>query len=97
MSGSYDLTRTDQVKYHFDTQGRLLSILDRDGQGVSLAYDGNGRLATVTDGSGRVATFTHDANGMLTGVSLPDGRSVAYGYTGGALTSYTDARGKVWT
>lgn len=97
VAGGYDLTRADQVKQHFDSQGRLLSVLDRNGQGLTLAYGGDGKLATVTDAAGRVISFTHNASGLLTQITMPDTSSVSFGYTNGQLTSYTDQRAKVWT
>ncbi|MEA3078247.1 MAG: hypothetical protein QOF60_3155, partial [Actinomycetota bacterium] len=95
VTGGYDLATADQVHNRFDTSGRLLSIKDRAGLGVTLAYDGSGRLATATDAAARVFTFSYDAGGKLVGVAAPvaDGRSVSYGYTGNLLTSVTDVRG----
>jgi YD repeat-containing protein len=95
--GGYLLTRKDQVKYGFDANGRLLSIKDRNNQGLTMAYDGSGRLSTVTDASNRAATLTYNTSNQLTGISLPDGRSVSYGYTSGSLTSYTDPAARTWT
>jgi RHS repeat-associated protein len=97
VTGGYELVRHDSVRYRFDTQGRLTSIKDQNGQGVTLAYGANGTLSSATDAAGRVVSFAHDANSLLTGISLPDGRAVSYGYTNGLLTSVTDLRGKVWT
>jgi YD repeat-containing protein len=98
ITGGYELTRKDLVKYSFNSQGRLSAIVDRNGQGVSLSYGGDGKLATATDVAGRTFTFTHNATtGLLTNVSAPGGRSVGYGYTGGLLTSVTDVAGKTWT
>ena len=96
VSGGYDLVRVDQTKQHFDNQGRLLSDLDRNGQGLTLSYGADGKLASVIDAAGRTITFTH-TGGLLTGITMPDATSVSYGYTSGQLTSYTDQRGKVWT
>lgn len=96
VSGGYDLTRVDQTTQHFDSQGRLLSDLDRNGQGLTLSYGADGKLATVTDAAGQTISFTH-TNGLLTGITMPDSTSVSYGYANSQLTSYTDQRGKVWT
>jgi RHS repeat-associated protein len=96
VAGGYELVRTDQVVYRFSGQGRLLSIADRNGQGVTLGYDAAGRLSTITDAAGRVATVSHDAAGLVSDVATADGRRVAYAYTGGRLTSVTDVRGKTW-
>ncbi|MFY9578322.1 MAG: DUF6531 domain-containing protein [Gaiellaceae bacterium] len=92
VQGGYDLTRADQVKYHFDSQGRLTSMLDRNNQGLTLAYGGDGKLATVTDASNRTYTFTHNAclrHGRMEmfegecqpgdGMRLPEGGRVAAG------------------
>ena len=96
VSGGYELTRSDQVKYRFNTQGRLTSVKDRNQQGLTYAYDGSGQLATITDAAGRQIVFGYAA-GLLTTVSMADGRSVTYGYTNGRLTSVIDASTKTWT
>ena len=97
VGGGYELVRQDQVKYVFDSAGRLLSMKDRNNQGVTLAYDGQGRLATITDAAGKQVTVAHNASNLVGSVATQDGRSVSYGYTSGRLTSVTDARGKTWT
>jgi RHS repeat-associated protein len=96
VAGGYDLAQADQIVYHFNSQGRLASIVDRNNKGVTLTYGTDGTLAAVTDAAGRDTTFTH-TGGLLTAVALPDSSTVSYGYTNGVLTSYTDPRGKVWT
>jgi RHS repeat-associated protein len=95
--GGYQLVRNDQVTYLFDAQGRLMSMRDRNGQGVTLAYDSGGHLATITDTVGHVVTVTSNADGTLSKVAVPDGRSVSYGYTNGLLSSVTDPLGKKTT
>jgi RHS repeat-associated protein len=96
VAGGYELLRTDQVAYRFDPQGRLLSMVDRNGQGLTLAYDGGGRLTGITDADGRLTTLSYNASGLVSGVSAADERSVAYGYTDGRLSSFTDVRGELW-
>jgi RHS repeat-associated protein len=96
-AGGYELLRPDQVTYRFTAQGRLLSIKDRNHQGVTLAYDGQGRLTSVTDAAGRQATISYNPQNLVSQVQTQDGRDVGYGYTAGRLTSVTDVRGKTWT
>jgi RHS repeat-associated protein len=96
VSGDYELTLHDQELLTFNAQGRFLSQVDENGNGLTFAYDGNGRLSTVTDAAERVVTFTHDSSsGLLTEIELPDERTVSYAYTDGRLTSATDLRGGV--
>jgi RHS repeat-associated protein len=89
VSGAYQLLNNDQTKLRFDNSGRLLSIKDRNSEGVSLAYDASGNLQTVTDSVGRVVTFTPNPDGTVQKLTLPDGRVISYGYTAGRLTSAT--------
>ncbi len=89
----YVLVNNDQTHLAFDSNGRLVSIVDRNNKGVTLGYDGSGNLATVTDSVGRVVAFTPNADGTLAKLALPDGRTVSYGYANGRLTSVTDLRG----
>ncbi|MFN2468450.1 MAG: RHS repeat-associated core domain-containing protein [Gaiellaceae bacterium] len=96
IADGYTVVRHDQIVYRFDTAGKLLSIRDRNNQGVSLAYGVGGELATVTDSAGRTISFGYTSN-LLTQLSLPGGRTVAYGYTNGRLTTVTDVRGGTTT
>lgn len=88
----HELIRPDQARFAFDQQGRLVSLVDAQGRGVSLAYQ-EGRLASATDAAGRTVTFGYDADGRLAFARLPDGRQASYGYTGGLLSSATDPAG----
>ncbi len=90
---TYELLRRNQTRLRFDASGKLMSVKDRNGQGLSLAYDGSARLATITDSAGRTISFMHNPAGRLTQVSLPGGRSVGYSYTDGLLSGVTDLRG----
>ena len=56
VTGGYELTSNDQVRYRFDSGGRLTSVKDRHDQGLDYAYDGSGRLQTVTDAAAREIT-----------------------------------------
>jgi RHS repeat-associated protein len=95
VDGGYELVRPDQVRYRFDEAGRLSSTVDRNDQGLTLAYGAGGLLETVSDRAGRMVQFDHDEDGHLIGLRLPDGRQVAYAYTAGHLTSVTDSRGRI--
>lgn len=94
---SYQLKLKDGDGYVFDTDGKLTSIADRNGNQVALSYDASGDIDTLVDTAARSIDFAHDGAGHLTGETLPDGRAVSYGYTGGLLTSVTDVRGGTTT
>jgi RHS repeat-associated protein len=91
--GGWELTTPDQQRSTFDSTGRLLSITNTRGKGVSLAYNANGRLASITDAGGRTVTVTTVDPGRISKVQLPDGRSVSYNYTNDHLTKIVDPDG----
>ena len=86
----------DRRAYFFDASLQLTQILDEHGNMLTLTRSA-GRLVQVSDNFGRAIGFTYDAaTGRLTQAS--DGtRTVHYGYTGGVLTTFTDAATHVWT
>lgn len=92
IAGAFQLVRRDAVVYRFDSAGKLMSLLDRNGKGLTITRAGTA-ISSVTDAAGRTFTFTYDAAGVLAGITGPDGRVVGYGYTGIRLTSVTDLRG----
>jgi RHS repeat-associated protein len=77
--------------YRFDSQGRLTSLKDRNGQGLTFSH-ASGQLDAITDSGGRSIALSY-SGGLLSSVSLPGPRSVHYGYTNGRLTSVIDLRG----
>ncbi|MDQ3379530.1 MAG: DUF6531 domain-containing protein [Actinomycetota bacterium] len=92
VSGGYEVVTPRQAHHRFDAQGKLTSVKDRNGLGVTLTYDAQGKRSTLTDSAGRQVTFEYNAQSVLSRIALPDGRDVLYGYTNGRLTSATDLR-----
>ncbi len=94
---TYTLRLKDQTRYNFDINGRLASIVDRNGNTVALTYTG-GNLTTITDPSGRNFTLAYEASNHLLSVTDPSTRHVDFTYdASGRLTTVTDLRGKVTT
>ena len=56
---SFDLTQKDQTRYHFESNGRLTSTQDKNGNATTLTYDGQGRLTAVTQQTGRALALTY--------------------------------------
>ena len=82
---------------HFDDQGVLMDIFDRNGNRRAITRDANGRVSQVTDGLGRTLTFTYDGSGRLSQVT--DGFApVAFAYDAqDRLTSVVDQVGQTTT
>jgi len=86
----WSLVTNDQSHQTFDGNGRLTSMEDRNGQGVTLSYDASGYLTSITDSVGRqIGVSVNAASGHITSITLPgtttnasDLRSVTYSYDG---------------
>lgn len=99
--------RPDRTRYEFDATGRLLSIIDANGNELRHTYDTQGRLSLVyehgacspvTDSHCRAFRFTYpDANTVA--VADPSGRTTTYvlaGTTVKRLTEVHNPDGSVW-
>ena len=91
------------ITYAYDAAGRVETVTDDYQRQTTLTYGTDGLLDAVVDWAGRTVTLTHDANGGLDTVTRddPDGAGAQtapvtdYGYTGGLVTTITDAAGGV--
>jgi YD repeat-containing protein len=75
-----------------NSTGKLLAIVDRNGNTTQLSYDSLGRLVTVTDPASRHLYFGYGSGSYLTsGVTSDFGISVSYSYDGqGRLSQVTE-------
>lgn len=88
MSG-FTIRTTHGESFEFDSAGRLVRRVDRNGNAQTLAYDGSGRLQSVTDPAARALTFAYNGANHITTLTDFTGRTWTYGYTGPRLTQVT--------
>jgi RHS repeat-associated protein len=91
--GVYTLSKLDGTMYHFDQNGKLQDITDRDGHVLALHYNvpgREGRLDYVIDTVGRQINFTYSTScpTRISRITLPDNRYVEYTYGSACLLSY---------
>lgn len=80
----------------FDTDGRMATWTDTNGNTVVYSYNG-GRLQSVSDDSGHTLTLAYDGDHVMQ-VSDGTGRDTDYSYdAAGNLTSVTDCSGNTTT
>jgi RHS repeat-associated protein len=92
--GSLSLRDKHGTVRNFDATGKLMSIVDRNGNTLNLVYDSGGFLTTVTDASGRSVTFTKGADGRTASLTDPANRQFKFSYdNSGNLTSVSDPMG----
>lgn len=91
---NWTLTLKDGEQRLFDnTNGKLIAIIDRNGNTTQLTYDAVGRLTTVTDPASRHLYFSYASQTSLlvTSVTSDFGVSVSYSYDGqGRLLQVTE-------
>ena len=85
----YVYTLPDQTKLEFNSEGRLLKEVDRNGNAITLAYNTEKQLESATDGAGRKLTFKYTGGGQVESVTDPMGHTVKYAYESGNLKSVT--------
>ncbi|CBJ50363.2 RHS repeat domain-containing protein [Ralstonia solanacearum] len=74
----------------YSTNGKLLSIQERNGRTTTLTYNASNQLIKVTAATGRSLTFAYDAQGRIVSVTAPDGAITQYAYnTNGMLSTVT--------
>lgn len=79
-----------------NTSGKLIDIVDRNGNTTQLSYDSLGRLVTVTDPASRHLYFSYGtgSGSLVTGVTSDVGLSLSYSYDSqGRLVQYTKTDG----
>jgi RHS repeat-associated protein len=93
--GSFTLTTKNQTQLQFTSGGQLASIVDRNGNTMTLQYSG-GTLVTIIDTVGRAVSLTSDGSNRITALTDPAGRTVRYTYDAqGNLATATDPNGGV--
>jgi RHS repeat-associated protein len=93
-SGTFGLTTKSHVKYLFGSNGKLLSITDRNGNAITLTYGNGDHLIRVSDAVGRFFNIANDASGRIIQITDPLDRSVVFTYdAAGNLASAVNAVG----
>ncbi len=82
VDGTFTLTKTSQVKYHFNAALYCDSITDPNGNSLSIARNAARYVTSVTDVSGRSLTFGYDGSNRITSVTDPLNRVWTLAYDG---------------
>ena len=76
----------------FDSEGRLIVLVDRNDNRINLIYDGD-NLAAVENTAGRRINFEVNADGRIIKALLPENITLSYEYTDDLLTAFVDGKG----
>ena len=79
-----------------DRYGRVVGIVDANGNRQSMAYDRNGNLVMVTSREGKTTLHSYDGRGRRVRTVTPEGMDVTYAWDGhDRITRVTTAQGGV--
>lgn len=91
--GSAGLVNNQQVRYLFNSQGKLAQVLDSAGNRVNVMWSAN-LISAVTHSSGVTLTMTYTGD-RISRVAVSTGQFTDYRYDGaGNLISATDSAGR---
>ena len=95
--GSHSLREKTGTTRQFDADGRLVAIVDRNGNTETFSYDSTGFLTTVTDAAGRSLQLIKGPNGAISTVVDPAGNQIDFEYdANNRLTAIVDAGRDRW-
>ncbi|MDP1696697.1 MAG: RHS repeat-associated core domain-containing protein [Xanthomonadaceae bacterium] len=90
------MTGQTELTFARDSEGRLLSVTDADGNVTRIERDGNGQPTAIIAPHGQRTALTVDSNQHLIGVADPTGATWAMQYTdSGLMTQITHPNGGV--
>lgn len=87
----YVLVTKDLISYHFNADGRLTHITDRNGNVLTLSYDGE-HVVRVGNSAGRWVQFEYNGEGLITDAYAPEEIHLVYGYQDGRLHSFMNGQ-----
>lgn len=82
--------KRSRLTYAFGTNGVLNSVIDSNGNTVTLSYDLNGLLTTITDASGRTISFSYNVDNKVETILDPLDRQITFSYENGNMHTSTD-------
>ncbi|MBE6717365.1 MAG: DNRLRE domain-containing protein, partial [Ruminococcaceae bacterium] len=86
---AYELQFEDGSKRCYSSDGKLVSVVDRNSNKVTYTHDSSGRISEITDASGRKLTYVYDSSGYLTSMKDASNRTTQFAYTSGRLSRIT--------
>ena len=90
------LTGSEQLRFAFDDDGRLLTVATVDGEVTAIERDGEGQPRALIAPNGQRTELRLDDDGHLSEIINPAGERYQFSYTEtGLLTATTDPLGRV--
>ncbi|MDP4265740.1 MAG: DUF6531 domain-containing protein, partial [Bacteroidota bacterium] len=98
--GTYSLYYKSGINYTFNTQGKITSIMDRNGNAANLTYNANNNLTVVTDPAGKTINFIYNSANRISSITDSNNNTHTFTYSGETLvqvSSQSSLGTQVWT
>jgi YD repeat-containing protein len=89
------MTGVTTLQFGYDSQGRVATLTDRDGNQTRVERDASGAPTAIVAPFGQRTALSLGSDGMLKSIADPMGGQVSMTYSKGLMATYTDARGGV--
>lgn len=92
--GEFELKQQSKITNIYSEQGKLVSIVNKNGNKMSLDYDSIGNIDFLTSTSGKVIDFYFEGNKVKT-ITDSIGRTIEYSYNGDELVQVKGISGGI--
>ena len=93
INSLFVLVTKDLYNYKFDANGFLTSIIDRNGNTITINVNSAGKVTSVVDQVGRQLTVVYNDQGLISTITDRIDRVTTYVYASGHLSTVTDPMG----
>ena len=79
-NGTFILETPEKIRYTFNSDGQLITIVDKLDNTVTISLSDEGKIQSITDSVSRQYSFEYGNNGLVSKISDPSGRIFQYQY-----------------
>lgn len=79
-NGTFVLETPEKIRYTFNSDGQLITIVDKLDNTVTISLSDEGKIQSITDSVSRQYSFEYGNNGLVSKISDPSGRIFQYQY-----------------
>jgi RHS repeat-associated protein len=98
LSTRHSLTNDVLFSFHYDSEGRLIEIVDGDGNSTAIERNLDGEATAIVAPGGQTTTLLINPEGYLQSITNPAGEQTSITYTSnGLLATFTDPMGMTAT
>lgn len=87
--GAWKITKKDGTVYNLNSFGYLTSVVDRNGNTITLTLNSNDYCTAITDPTGRSISISYNGSNQISSITDPLSRTWSFTYSSNDLTEIT--------